>query len=84
MPLPDWIDRVSRFKTALLPDQVADAVRRQIRGREMTDRIPSELHLAQMYGVSRITVRRALEKLADERLVVTVRGRGTLVASQND
>ena len=48
----------------------------------MKDRIPSEMDLAEMYQVSRITIRRALARLSDEGLIVTVLGRGTFVRSQ--
>jgi len=42
--------------------------------------LPTETDLMQAFGVSRITVRRALNDLADERLVVRARGRGTIVS----
>ena len=42
--------------------------------------LPSESHLQQTHGVSRGTVRRALEILAREGLVFTIRARGTFVA----
>lgn len=44
-------------------------------------RIPSESELADRYGVSRMTVRQALKRMEDERLVVRRRGAGTFVAS---
>lgn len=43
-------------------------------------RIPSEHDLAETYGVSRITARRAVDELAAEGVVLRYRGRGTLVA----
>ncbi len=45
------------------------------------DRIPSENELARMFGVSRLTARRAIEKLADEGLLVRIPGLGTFVSS---
>ena len=84
MGLPDWSDRVSRLQPELLPDQVAADMRRQIRGGEMRDRIPSEMTLAEMYQVSRITIRRALARLSEEDLVITVLGRGTFIKSQDE
>lgn len=42
--------------------------------------LPSERDLMQRYGVSRMTVRQAVEMLADEGLVYRVRGSGTFVA----
>ncbi|MGY5129195.1 GntR family transcriptional regulator [Streptomyces nigrescens] len=44
--------------------------------------IPSENALAEQYGLSRPTVRRAIAALADEGLVYAVSGRGTYVAEQ--
>jgi len=41
--------------------------------------LPSELSLAQRYGVSRGTVRRATEELRERELVVTLPQRGTYV-----
>lgn len=41
------------------------------------ERIPSELELCDMYGVSRVTVRRALSELSDEGFLVIRHGRGT-------
>jgi GntR family transcriptional regulator len=39
--------------------------------------IPGELDLAQTFGVSRVTMRSALDRLAEEGLIVRQRGRGT-------
>lgn len=44
--------------------------------------IPSEHTLADEYGLSRPTVRRAIAALADEGLVYAVSGRGTYAAEQ--
>ena len=47
--------------------------------------IPSESQLCEMYLVSRITVRRALKELEDQKLVYKIQGKGTFVrASIND
>lgn len=45
-------------------------------------RLPSEPTLAQQHGVSRVTVRRALEQLAQEGLVDRRAGSGTFVAAR--
>ncbi|GAA1720316.1 GntR family transcriptional regulator [Isoptericola hypogeus] len=45
------------------------------------DRLPTEDELIEQFGVSRITVRRAIQNLASRRLVVTKQGRGTYVAT---
>ncbi|MBF4616223.1 GntR family transcriptional regulator [Curtobacterium sp. VKM Ac-1376] len=44
------------------------------------DRLPSEQELAVEYGVSNMTVRRALEVLSTAKRIVGIRGRGTFVA----
>lgn len=43
------------------------------------DRLPTEEELAEQYGVSRVTVRHALQKLRDNRLIVSVQGSGNYV-----
>lgn len=59
------------------------AVRDHLRGRiarmEPEDRLPPEPVLCQEYGVSRITIRRAVEELIREGLLVREQGRGTFV-----
>lgn len=44
-------------------------------------RLPSEKELSDTYGVSRITVRKALELLSSDNIVVKQQGKGTFVAS---
>jgi GntR family transcriptional regulator len=46
--------------------------------------IPSEIELAARYGVSQGTVRKAIDALATENLVVRRQGRGTFVASHHE
>jgi GntR family transcriptional regulator len=46
--------------------------------------IPSELELAQRYHVSQGTVRKAIDELASEHIVVRRQGKGTFVASHNE
>ena len=49
------------------------------------DILPAEQELAELYGVSRPTVRSALQKLNEENIVTTLHGRGTFIArSQRD
>jgi len=46
--------------------------------------IPSELELAARFGVSQGTVRRAIDALADENLLVRRQGKGTFVATHTE
>jgi GntR family transcriptional regulator len=58
---------------------LADALRERIAG-GATGALPSEAELGREHGVSRVTVRRALEVLRDEGLVVARQGIGWFVA----
>ncbi|WP_343245536.1 GntR family transcriptional regulator [Streptomyces sp. VNUA24] len=44
--------------------------------------IPSENHLAEEYGVARLTARRTAQELRERALIVTVRGKGSFVVEQ--
>ena len=65
-----------------LHHQLYLVLRDQIAGGALApgDPLPSEQELGVLYGVSRITVRRALQELSDEAAVVKRPGRGTFVA----
>ncbi len=59
-------------------------LRRDIYRRQMLpgEKLSSELQLARKYHISRSTVRKALDSLADEGLITRVRGSGTFVAEK--
>jgi DNA-binding transcriptional regulator YhcF (GntR family) len=61
--------------------QLADLLRNQIKSGELGpgEPLPSELRLAQEYGISRTTVRQAIGQLRTEGLVTVERPRGTFV-----
>jgi DNA-binding FadR family transcriptional regulator len=61
--------------------QLADLLRDQIKSGELGpgEPLPSELRLAQEYGISRTTVRQAIAQLRTEGLVNVERPRGTFV-----
>ena len=46
--------------------------------------LPSEFEFASAFGVSRVTVRAALDRLSDEKLIVRQRGRGTFPVPPGD
>ncbi|MFI6400970.1 GntR family transcriptional regulator [Streptomyces sp. NPDC050548] len=64
--------------------QLADVVAGKIKSGELVpDRpIPSENHLANEYGVARLTARRAAQELRERGLIVTVRGKGSFVVDK--
>lgn len=65
-----------------LHEQLTAILRDQIRTGEITGRVPSILTLAQQYAVSHRTSQRALTTLAEEGLIVALRGKGYYVARQ--
>lgn len=62
-----------------LYEQLAAILRAKIASGEIKDMLPSESYLQQEHGVSRGTVRHAIEILASEGLVFTIRARGTFI-----
>lgn len=76
----DFIDRDS-YEPAYV--QLVGILRKQIAGGEFRsgDRLPSEAQLCDRYGVSPMTVRRAVNTLLDQGAVVTTQGKGTFVKS---
>jgi DNA-binding GntR family transcriptional regulator len=64
-----------------LHEQLAAILRAEISEGKYADTgmLPSESQLQQAHGVSRGTVRRAIETLTAERLVYTIAARGTFV-----
>jgi GntR family transcriptional regulator len=76
----DQIDRDS-YEPAYA--QLVGILRRQIAAGVFRpgDRLPSEAELCRRYGVSPMTVRRVINILAEQGVVVTAQGRGTFVKS---
>ncbi|RKN24189.1 GntR family transcriptional regulator [Micromonospora musae] len=64
--------------------QIANKLRAAILTRRLApgDKLPSQPELATRYGVARETVKRALEALRAERLIVTRQGSGAFVRAQ--
>jgi DNA-binding GntR family transcriptional regulator len=82
MALPDKRDRISHRAPRLLWKQVYDDLVGDIRSGALAvdDRLPSELEMAEQYGVSRDVIRRAKEELAGEGWLIVLHGRGTFIA----
>ena len=68
-----------RCKTEELQDQICRLV--IMDNMKDGDLLPSESLLCEQFGVSRITVRRALAKLANAKVLRTEQGRGSFVLS---
>jgi DNA-binding GntR family transcriptional regulator len=66
----------------LLTEQVADDIRTDVVKGTITGRLPTEVELATQYGVSRVTIRRAMAILVSEDLIEVIHGRGTFVAER--
>jgi DNA-binding GntR family transcriptional regulator len=82
-----WLDRSDRINhrtPRLLWLQVADDLKAMMESRELQPgaKLPGEAELAETYGVSRDTIRRATQELASEGLVVILHGRGTFIAER--
>jgi GntR family transcriptional regulator len=56
------------------------ALARELKEMAVNDALPSERDLMSAYGVSRMTVRKALDQLVDDGLIYRVQGSGTYVA----
>ncbi len=65
--------------------QVKDVIVQQLVGGDWRpgDKLPSEFELAARYGVSQGTIRKALDELTAQNLLVRQQGRGTFVATHN-
>lgn len=67
-----------------LYQQLVDAIKEQVASGELKegDKIMPEKELSEAYDVSRITVRKALELLSDEGVIIKKQGIGTFVATK--
>ncbi len=65
--------------------QLKEELKRKILNKEFPEgsKLPTETEICDMYGVSRITVRKAIEELQAENYLVKKQGRGTFVQSRS-
>ena len=69
-----------RSSEKTLHEQIADQMRSEVSSRLRTgDQIPTEIELSQAYGVGRSTIRKAMDALIEQRLLVRRQGKGTFV-----
>ena len=64
--------------------QIYLVLREQLEEGRFAEGLPGELALMQQFAVARVTVRRALERLAAEGLIAREPGRGTRPIARND
>jgi GntR family transcriptional regulator len=81
MSLDDRSGKINHGSATPVPVQVAADIEAEIAAGTLAPdtRLSSESELATQYGVARVSVRRAIEKLRERGKVVTVHGRGTYV-----
>lgn len=86
MAWEDRSERIDLYGGELVWRQIARDIEADIVSGELPPRakLPSEQELASIYGVARVTVRRAIEDLRDRGLVTTAHGRGTFVKARTD
>lgn len=74
--------RINMEENVLLYEKILQYLKDKINNKELLpgDRLPTEMELAEQFGVSRITSKRALEELRSAGLIYRVRGRGSFVA----
>lgn len=72
---------MQRIKSKSLTEEVKDSIYKYIKTLDLStdNKLPSEENMAQLIGVSRITIRSALNELASEGVVFRKQGKGTFV-----
>lgn len=73
---------IERSNATPLYVQLKNKLKKDIRAGVLRagDKIPSEAQLQKEYGMSRVTVRNAMEELASEGYIIKVQGKGSFVA----
>lgn len=78
------MSKLNKESCVPLYQQLMEAIQNQILKGELkeNDRIPTEIELSKQYDVSRITVRKAVELLVDEEILIKRQGIGTFVSQK--
>lgn len=72
---------LNRDHARALHEQLSDRVRAElVKARRPGDQIPTEEEIGRIYGLSRVTVRRAIQTLVDQGVLIRRQGKGTFVA----
>lgn len=76
--------KLNKDSSVPLYQQLIDDIKGQIRSGKLKehDRLMTEIELSQEYDVSRITVRKAIELLVEEEILIKKQGIGTFVAEK--
>jgi GntR family transcriptional regulator len=84
VPLSNYLQKLDESSSLPLYQQLQRALRQAIENGAIApdDALPPERDLAEMLGVSRITVRKAIDELAEEGLLVRKQGSGTFVTNR--
>lgn len=77
---------MNKHSATPLYQQLVDSIKEQILSGKIKegDKLMTEQEFSEAYNVSRITVRKAMEMLSDEGIVVKKQGIGTFVASKTE
>lgn len=75
---------LTRESARTLHEQLTDQLREHLlAGHGVGEQLPTEEDLTKSYGVSRVTVRRAVQTLVSQGILVRRQGKGTFVARRN-
>lgn len=77
--------KLNKESSVPLYQQLMEVIQNQILNGELkeNDRIPTEIELSREYDVSRITVRKAVELLVEEEILIKRQGIGTFVSQKS-
>lgn len=77
------MNKKDELNVLTLQEQLYEILNEQIKKGQLKagEKIPSEKELGEKYNISRVTVRKSLERLSNENLLVKKKGKGTFVNS---